>query len=414
METAHLLRKYNPAEWGGTETAVKQLVDGLAELKVKSAIYAPTLPKAPETDPFAAAGHSIKRYRAFLPVAGLSPDARKQMIAVGGNIMSFELFHRLLFHRKLEVIHSHALNRIGGIGLTVAKARKVPFLLTIHGGVLALPQSVKDGFTKPLEKAFEWGKVFGPFIRSRKVLEEADAILTCNKLEAELLQKKYPDRRVIVHPHGVPVARYYQDHRAAALNAFPEIQGRKLCLVVGRIDPVKNQGWVLEQAPSILAKHPNALFMFVGAVTDELYAKAIRKEIKRLGLEDKVLMPGGLPPGAPELKGLIQSAKVLIVPSLSETFGLVILEAWAANTPVISTKNSGAVDLIREGENGCLFDLNDPATFAQAVDKMLSHCAWAEQLARNGHELALRDYDTLRLAERVKKLYAELIELKHR
>lgn len=412
METAHLLRKYNPGEWGGTETAVKQLVDGLRELEVASSIYAPALPTPPASDPFAEAGHTILRYKAFLPVLGLSEEDRNQMISVGGNIMSIDLMGRLLLNKKADVIHTHALNRIGGIGRTVARARKLPFVVTIHGGVLDLPQTVRDGFTKPLEKAFEWGKFFGALVKSRRVLEDADAILTCNTREAELLREKYPAKQIITHPHGVPTAKYRADHRPAARTTFPAIIGKKVCLVLGRVDPVKNQGWVLEQAPAILERNSDALILFVGAVTDELYGKALRKEIRRLGLEERVIMTGGLKPDAPELKGLVQSAAALIVPSLSETFGLVILEAWAANTPVLSTRTSGALGLVKEGENGSLFDLDKPAQFHDALHGLLSHPAYAERLARNGHDLTAREYDTLRLAGRVKKIYEELIARK--
>src|SRR5688572_28565587 len=208
MRVAHVLRKYNPAQWGGTETAVKLLLDGLRQQGVAGTVYAPKLEVPAVTDPIREAGHEVKRYKAFVPVLNLSDEQRSQLISIGGNLMSFDLFGRLLIERGLSVVHTHALNRIGGIALTVAKLRKIPLVVTIHGGVLDLPKNVQQTLSAPLEGGYEWGKVFGAVVHSRDVLKDADAIVTCNPREAELQREKWPNKRVIVQPHGVPIAKY--------------------------------------------------------------------------------------------------------------------------------------------------------------------------------------------------------------
>ena len=198
MRVAHILRKYNPAEWGGTETAVQQLLDGLGQFGVENSVHAPRLEETVLDDPIARAGHRVRRYRAHVPVFNIHEEQRKQLISVGGNLLSFDLITALLRERGLGVIHSHALNRIGGAGLTVAKLRKLPFLVTIHGGVLDLPKGVRSRLAAPLEGGIEWGKIFGALFRSRKVLAEADAIITCNPQEARLQREKFPEKRIVV------------------------------------------------------------------------------------------------------------------------------------------------------------------------------------------------------------------------
>ncbi len=412
MRVAHILRKYNPAEWGGTETAIKHLLDGLREEGVGGAVYCPKLEEPLRRDPLREAGHEVKRYNTFIPVLNLGPEQKRQLVAVGGNLMSLDLPGRLMAERDLSVVHSHALNRIGGIGLTIARLRRLPFLVTIHGGVLDLPRAVQQTLSAPLEGGVEWGRVFGAIFRSRDVLRQADAILTCNPREAELQRQKFPDKRVLVQPHGVPMTKYKQDFRAAALDAFPTLGNRKILLIVGRIDPVKNQGWVLVQMPRILEKHPDAMLVIAGACTDELYCKALRKEVRALGIEQRVLFTGGLPPGDSRLVGLMQSASAVIVPSLSETFGLIIIEAWAAGAPVLSSRTSGALSLVREGENGHLFSIEDEDEFHRGLDQTLDHPKQARRLAENGHHLVATEYDTLVLSRRIKALYEELIQEK--
>lgn len=411
MRAVHILRKYNPTQWGGTETAVLQMTSGLREHGVHSVIFCPEISNAPADDPLARAGNEIKRYKAIVPVARISPEQRAQLVSVGGNLMSFDLIWRI-FREPADVIHSHAMNRIGGIGLTAARYRRLPFVVTIHGGALDLPQQVKAQLAEPLKGGFEWGRIFGAPLRSRKVLSDADAIVTCNQKEAALLQEKFPSKRVMVQPHGVSLARYQVDARGEALQAFPSLVGKPYLLVLGRVDPVKNQGWLIEQLPAILRRHPEVVAVFAGACTDEQYGKLLKKESRRFG-EERVLFAGALPPGDLKLIGLLQGAAAVVVPSLSETFGLVILEGWAAQRPVLASRTSGACDLIEEGRNGHMFDLTAPENFHAALDRVLTDPDHARQVACRGFVRA-QDFDTVRLAGRIRELYAELRQEKRK
>jgi glycosyltransferase involved in cell wall biosynthesis len=212
--------------------------------------------------------------------------------------------------------------------------RRLPFVITIHGGVLDLPLALKESFARGPQVGWEWGKVFGAILRSRKLLADADAILTCNTREAELLQKKYPHQRIQVQPHGVDTAKFAVDCRAAARQAWPAICGKQVLLDVARIHSVKNQAWLVEQLPEILRRNPDAILVLAGACTDQPYGDALLNRIRELGLEQKVILTGGLAPDDPRLLGLYQSAAVVILSSLSETFGLVLLEGRARDGPI--------------------------------------------------------------------------------
>jgi len=127
-------------------------------------------------------------------------------------------------------------------------------------------------------------------LRSRQLLERADAIVTCNPREAELLRARYPDLRIVVQPHGVSRRLYETDHRAAARRALPQIRNRSVLLCLGRIDPVKNQHWLVEQTPELLGRHPEALLVLAGSCTDEAYGNALQQRLVKLGLTDRVLL----------------------------------------------------------------------------------------------------------------------------
>jgi len=414
MRVAHLLRKYDPTEWGGTETAIHQLTSGLAVHGVESIVYAPRIP-FPDgpADPLAGAGRSVRRFRACLPVWGLPVERRRQLVALGGNQISFDLPGALWRENKLDVIHSHALGRLGAIGRVMARSRRIPFVLSVHGGLYDLPVSVHEALVRPAIGGWDWGRPLGLLLRSRHLLAEADAIVTVNAREAELIRERHPRQRVFFESHGVPAAVFAQDSRAAARQAFPMLQGRWVLLVLGRIDPTKNQEWVIAQTAELVRRHPRICLVFVGACTNEAYGSTLEARIAQEGLQANVLVVGSLPFGDPRLVGLLQAARAVVVPSVSETFGIVILEAWAAGTPVISSRTSGATAIVQEGVNGLLFDLAHPATFHAAVDQVLLRPALGLELGAAGRAKVVAEFDTAMLAGRMKQLYAELIEEKH-
>ena len=434
MRVIHLLRKLDPSEWGGTETAVQRLCDGLRQQGVKPVMFCPQVngngaqpaPAASEVQNPRAANHSpalseshngsngdIKRFKTCVPVWGISRQEKRQLIAVGGNLMSFGLLPAMWREPAVALVHTHTLGRLGGIASAVARGRGLPFVVSIHGGLLDLPVSVKAKFNEAARRGFDWGIIFGLLLQSRRLIQHSHAVLACNRTEAELLRKQHPGKRIEVQPHGIPVAMYQPDHRAAAWKAFPQIRGRDVLLSVGRIDPVKNQGWLITQTPEIFRNHPKALLVLVGACTNEIYGQNLERQIRNLGIGDRVLLTGGLPSGDPRLIGLLQESRAVLLPSVSETFGVVLLEAWAAGTTVISSRTSGATALIRDGENGWLFDLSNPRAFHQAIGQTLLNPSLRTQLAESGSELANREYDVATIATKVKALYGELIEAKH-
>ena len=412
MRVIHLLRKLDPAEWGGTETAILRLCDGLREHGVKPVVYRPRLEREPESDPLQNSGCEVNRYHAFVPVLGLSRERKRQLVAVGGNLMSFELVTSLIREEEVAILHSHALGRIGGIALTVAKQRGIPFVVSIHGGVLDLPDTIKKNINSTAEQGWEWGKFFGLLFQSHRLFVDADAIITCNENEAALLRERHPQKRIVVQSHGVPVPLYQMDQRETALTAFPQLRGRSVLLCMGRIDPFKNQAWLLEQAPEILRRHPELMLVMAGPCTDEPYGTLVDRTIRELELKDRVLLTGALPPNDPRLIGLLQTATAVVLPSVSETFGLILLESWAAGTPILSSRTSGASALVKHGENGWLFDLERPETFHAVLDRTWANPKEAAEMAAQGLELVQREYSVSAVAGRMKKIYEQVIEEK--
>jgi glycosyltransferase involved in cell wall biosynthesis len=413
MRVAHILRKYNPAEWGGTESAVLQLATDLGTRGVRSIVYAPRLASAAAGDPFAAAGCAVKTFRAFAPVWGISRERRRQLVSVGGNLVSLDLFASLWREPGLDVIHSHAQGRLGAEGRAIARARKIPFVLSIHGGAYDLPVNVRRDLSAPSAGGFDWGMAVGFALGARHLVGQADAVVALNTREADLIRERHPGRRVLIEQHGISTSLFIRDQKAAAMAAYPTLQGRTVLLVLGRIDPTKNQDWLVAEAADLVRRHRDVLLVFVGSITNQEYGEAFKARILRENLAPSVMLVGSLPFGDPRLVGLLQIARAVVLPSLSETFGIVILESWAAGTPVISSRTSGAKALVEEGVNGLLFDLDRPETFHAAVDAIIEHPEQAVAWGAAGRTKTVAKFDTSVSAQRMKHLYEELIEEKN-
>lgn len=390
---------------------MQRLVHGLGQDGVNSVLFCPAH-KSERGSAQNGEGCTVRYYRACVPVFGLTTPERRQFVSTGGNLFSFDLLPMLWRERDVQVMHSHTLGRLGAMAAATAARRKLPFVVTIHGGFLDLPKSLHQEFHTPEMRGFDWGRAFGFLLRSRQMLERADAILTCNPKEASLLRQKFPARRVQVQPHGIPAALYKVDSREAAFASWPELRGKRVILSVGRVDSVKNQKWLVDQAQGIFARHADAVLVFAGGFTDQTYAINLQQEVEKRGLAKRILFTGGLSPSDKRLVGLFQLSEVVVLTSISETFGIVLLEAWAAGTPVISSRTSGATALVEHGVNGWLFDLDTPESFHSALDLVLFDPEARKRTVAAGSALVDRQYDLSAIARGVRKLYEELIEAK--
>lgn len=407
MRIAHVLRKYDPSEWGGVETAVLQLMHGLRAAGVDNTVYAPKLAQPTQVaDPFAAAGFAVRRYRATLPVLGITADERQRRLAVGGNILSLDLPARLLMD-GVDVLHAHTLNRIGGAVRVVSKVRNVPYAVSIHGGYLDLPPSVVSEMVAQGRRGFDWGKPFGLALGSRRVVDDAAAVFAVNPREAELLQEKYPHLNVECMPLSIDPKPFAQSHVETANRALAITPERKVILCVCRIHPVKNQLLLIEAVDRLRREFPDLLLVLVGGVTDASYSDALRQTVAERGLENHVRILDPLPPGQPTLVGLYQRADLFALASDAETFGLVLIEATLARTPFVASDTSGATHVAGVCESGQLFRRGDVDDFVRVARERLANPIDSGVLDR-AHQTVIDKFSVRAVAERYLVHYRRL------
>lgn len=156
---------------------------------------------------------------------------------------------------------------------------------------------------------------------------------------------------------------------------------------VGRLSPVKGQDVLLRAVALLTADFPELCVTFVGSgpSLDDLQALATD-----LNLTELCDFLGGV--SHQQVMELFQSATIAVVPSRSEAFGLVNIEAMMAGTPVIASNVGGIPDIIRDGEDGLLFPTDDPAALAEKIRMLLLDVDLRERLGRAGRQRFLETF----------------------
>ncbi len=158
-----------------------------------------------------------------------------------------------------------------------------------------------------------------------------------------------------------------------------------LVLFVGRIQPLKAPDMLLHATAYLLAHEPALRERMVVAVIGGPSGSgldrpdALVKLAAELGICDVVRFQPPVP--QPELADWYRAASAVVVPSHSESFGLVALEAQACGTPVVAAAVGGLRTAVRHGVSGILVEGRDPAAYADALARLIGQPRWRQRLA---------------------------------
>ncbi|KPJ97178.1 MAG: hypothetical protein AMS20_17515, partial [Gemmatimonas sp. SG8_28] len=308
MKIAQVPRRFVRSAWGGTETVVLETTKRMRARGHDAFVLCPDAlaDEAQET----MAGVPVQRVPYFYPYAGLSAHARDEFDRAGGNMFSFTLLRELQRAPQLDLIHLHTGKRVGGIGRYVARRRRIPYVVSLHGGVFDVAHAPAARWTRPSRRAVEWGKVLGWWVGSRRVLFDADAVLCVGKRERDLAEQALPNQRVEYLPNGVDIERFAAGDGAAFRRRHAIPASARLVLTVGRVDPQKNQLAAIDALQGLRAGGLDAHLALIGPVTDEAYAHQVRRSVADHGLTAHVTLLPGVTPDSHELVDAYHAADV--------------------------------------------------------------------------------------------------------
>ncbi|MCP3855246.1 MAG: glycosyltransferase [Actinomycetia bacterium] len=240
------------------------------------------------------------------------------------------------------------------------------------------------------------------------VIRCSDAILANAAAEAEQLIRLYdaPAERIWIVPPGTDHAVFAPGPQSGAREALGLGSG-PLALFVGRIQPLKGIDVAVRAVAA--SRHKDLQLVAIGGasgVDGPAELARVRTMIDDLGIADRVRFIDPQPHHI--LSTWYRAADLMLVPSRSESFGLVALEAGACGLPVVAAAVGGLRTLVEDGNTGFLIDERDPARYASAIDRIIDTPTLAAALrSRAAHRAA--DYTWTGAAESLRELYEVII-----
>ena len=237
-----------------------------------------------------------------------------------------------------------------------------------------------------------------------EVIECADMVIASCEPEAQQLQSFYdaPPERIELAPPGVEHALFSPGDREGARAAIG-LGGGPVLLFVGRIQPLKRPVVAVETLAQL--ERADGRLLIVGGpsgVDGKVELRRLQDRIVSLGLGDRVTL---VPPRPHHLLATYyRAADVVLVPSRSESFGLVALEAAASGTPVVAAPVGGLRSVVDHGRTGFLVDDATPEAFAAEVAKLIDSSLLAAEMAMNAADRA-RSFSWAAMARSLRAAY---------
>ncbi len=282
--------------------------------------------------------------------------------------------------RPVDAIHAHYW--LSGVaGHRLKHELDVPLAVTFH--TLARIKS-RNGDVEPIHRA----------LAEQEVMDCADVVFASSEPEAHQLCELYdvvPERIRILTP-GVNLELFSpgDKHAARVELGLAETQsaeavtpGTPTLLFVGRLQPLKGADVAVRALA--LSRFSDARLMIVGGPSGqegERTLDELHKLVADLGLTQRVIF---VPPQSHHLLPIYyRAADICLVPSRSESFGLVALEAAACGIPVVASNVGGLSRSVTDGVTGLLVSDRDPAQFAVQIDRVLEDPILASRLGSGG------------------------------
>ena len=307
---------------------------------------------------------------------------------------------QLLPSLKLDVIHTHHPVLLGQTAARRAAELSVPLVFTFHTQYteythyFPLPQEAIQEFLKSAVK--NWLITF---------MQKCQHIVIPSESMKEILVNAYGLRDCYT---VIPTGMDLEPYRLADGKALRSRQGWQDDIVLvstGRLAIEKNWPTLLQAAQKVYLEHPALRLVLIGDGPEKSALQALAAE---LGIAERVTFTGEIP--FSEVPVHLKAADIFGFASVTETQGLVTMEAIAAGLPMVAVDGSGTRDIVENGRQGFLVP-NDPDALAESINRLLESPAKMKNFQRSALKRA-KAFDMKRCAKQLVKVYEQAIREK--
>jgi glycosyltransferase involved in cell wall biosynthesis len=284
--------------------------------------------------------------------------------------------------KHFDIIHSHFLWSSGYVGAKLKADLMIPLIVTAHGfDIYELPFKDED-----------WrGKIEG-------VLNSADHIITVSQSNLRCINKLDVSTPATVIPNAFKEELFHPRNPTDCRKALGIPMDKKIILSVGMLETVKGHKYLIDAIKSIISQRNDIVCVIIG--TGKLQG-ALEHQIHTLGLEEHVRLEGGKP--HEEIPLWMNASDIFVLPSLDESFGVVLIESMACGTPVIGTNVGGISEIITSSSHGFLAKSADASSLADAILKGLETEWSREAIVQNA-----KKYEWKSVSQQIIKLFQQM------
>ncbi|MBE0465694.1 MAG: glycosyltransferase family 4 protein [Candidatus Desulforudis sp.] len=293
---------------------------------------------------------------------------------------------------NFRLVHAHDW-LVAYAARAIKHAKRLPLVATIHATEFGRHNGLHNS-TQNYISNVEWWLTY-----------EAWRVIVCSKyMEGEL---KYifqlPSDKIRVIPNGVDPENFKLHRNNRLRRDFYAAPEEKIVFYVGRLVREKGVQVLLEGAPRILSRMPHVKFIIGGKGPHE---GELRSLAAGLGIASKVYFTGYIDDQV--RNALYHWADVAVFPSLYEPFGIVVLEAMAARTPVITSDTGGITEIIEHRVDGLKVPPGDSRALADSIMAVLREPTGAKMLQERAFRKIREQYDWQKVARQTIQVYREV------
>jgi glycogen(starch) synthase len=294
---------------------------------------------------------------------------------------------------KIDVLHAHDwLVATAGIGLK--HVFRKPLLATMHSTEIGRKNGINSDYERMIHETEAW------------LTYEAWKVICCSNYMISHVRWAFslPEDKLKIVPNGVNYEFYSKnDEDLTQFRSKFALPNEKIALFVGRLVYEKGVHVFVNAVPKVLEK-VNTKFVIVG---NGYMKEQLSQLVNNMGLGRKVLFTGFVDDET--LRRLQRCSNVSVVPSLFEPFGIVALEAMAANTPVVVSDTGGLSEIVEHDVTGVKTYPGNPDSLAWGITKVLTDDGYANWIKANAFKRIREKYDWDSIAGQTKAIYENVL-----
>ncbi|MEY4592855.1 MAG: hypothetical protein RIR18_1750 [Pseudomonadota bacterium] len=296
------------------------------------------------------------------------------------DIPAILLFRRLISREGIQIVNTHSSKDtlIAGLAARSMLCGRPRIVRTRH---LALPITSRFTYSVLPDHTVTVSAFVGEYLASAGV----------------------PRGKITAVPTGIDLTRYQHTPDGGTLKAELGLTTETVLIgTVAILRKKKGHAELLEAVPTVLAKHPEARFIFAG---DGPQTNNLEKRIVEMGLQDNVFMLGL----RRDVINVLQSLDIFVLPTHQEALGTAYIEASAMGLPCIGTNVDGVPEVVADGETGLLVPAQDSVAIAAAVLRLLDDARLRQQMGEAASARVRKVFSRQAMAAGMERLYRRLL-----